>query len=98
MTNIIKFDFQGSLYSFNMEGWFNATEAARCFEREPAQWLRLPGTVSYLDAFKRKYGKITYLKTRRGIGEVFVKMISDNTPPEIAAAQLELQRNQLTIH
>lgn len=33
-----------------------------------------------------------------GIGEVFVKMISDNTPPEIAAAQLELQRNQLTIH
>lgn len=33
-----------------------------------------------------------------GIGEVFVKMISDNTTPEIAAAQLELERNQLTIH
>lgn len=33
-----------------------------------------------------------------GIGEVFVKMTNENTTPEIAAAQLELERNQLTIH
>lgn len=23
MSKIIKFDFDGSLYSFNMDGWFN---------------------------------------------------------------------------
>lgn len=68
MSNIIKYDFEGQLYSFNLDGWFNATEAATRFGREPAQWLRLPGTISYLAAFKRKYGKITYLKTRRGAG------------------------------
>lgn len=33
-----------------------------------------------------------------GIGEVFIKTINDNTTPEITAAQLELERNQLTIH
>lgn len=68
MSNIVKFDFEGRLYSFNMDGWFNATEAAKRYGKEPAQWLRLPGTVSYMKAFRRKYGEITYLKTRRGIG------------------------------
>lgn len=68
MNNIIKQDFEGHLYSFNDAGWFNATEAATRFGKAPAQWLRLPGTTSYLEAFKRKYGKITYLTTRRGVG------------------------------
>lgn len=30
--------------------------------------------------------------------DVFIKTINENTTPEIAAAQLELERNQLTIH
>lgn len=68
MSKIVKFDFEGRLYSFNTDGWFNATEAAKRFGKEPAQWLRLPGTVSYLEAFKRKYGEITYLRARRGVG------------------------------
>jgi len=68
MSNIVKFDYEGQLHSFNMHGWFNATEAAKRYGKEPAQWLRLPGTVSYMKAFRRKYGEITYLKTRRGIG------------------------------
>ncbi len=68
MTNIIKFDFQGQLHSFSADGWFNATEAATRFGKAPAEWLRLPGTISYLAAFKRKYGEIPHLKTRRGAG------------------------------
>lgn len=28
MSNIIKYDFQGNLFSFNMDGWINATEVA----------------------------------------------------------------------
>lgn len=68
MNSIIKQDFEGRLYSFNDAGWFNATEAATRFNKAPAAWLRLPNTISYLEAFKRKYGEITYLTTRRGVG------------------------------
>lgn len=65
---VIQFNFGGQPHSFNAEGWFNATEAAVRFGRLPNDWLRLPGTVSYLAAFKRKYGNIPHLKTRRGVG------------------------------
>lgn len=50
--------------------------------------------VKTMSAISDEFRKISGF----GIGEVFVKMISDNTTPEIAAAQLELERNQLTIH
>ncbi|HBQ89184.1 MAG TPA: hypothetical protein DD803_06950 [Alcaligenes faecalis] len=65
MSNIIKYDFEGHLYSFNMDGWFNATEAAARFGKAPAEWMRLPGTASYLVAFERRYGGIPYVKTSR---------------------------------
>lgn len=65
---IIVADYHGLSVSFTDEGWFNATAAAARYGKEPAQWLRLPGTKSYLEAFRRKYGEITYLKSRRGVG------------------------------
>lgn len=68
MSNIIKYDFQGDLYSFRADGWFNATEAAERFGKAPNEWLRLPGTASYLAAFRRKYGNIPHLRTKRGVG------------------------------
>ncbi|MDR3015182.1 MAG: KilA-N domain-containing protein [Delftia acidovorans] len=68
MSKIVKLEFKEQLYSFNLDGWFNATEAAGRFGKAPAEWLRLPSTLSYLAAFKRKYGEIPYLKTQRGAG------------------------------
>lgn len=68
MTSIVKFEFDKQLYSFNLDGWFNATEAAKRFGQKAHEWLRLPGTISYLAAFKRKYGNIPHLKTQRGVG------------------------------
>ncbi len=65
---IIQCDFDGQSHSFNEAGWFNATEAAARFSKKANEWLRLPGTASYLAAFRRKYGNIPHLKTRRGIG------------------------------
>jgi len=67
MEKIIQYHYNEALYSFTADGWFNATEAAARFGKKPNEWLRLPATVSYLAAFRRKYGKIPYLKTRRGI-------------------------------
>ena len=60
--------FDGTEISFNEDGWFNATQAAAKFDKEPAQFMRLPSTLSYIEALKRKYGNFTYLKTKRGAG------------------------------
>lgn len=50
MTNIIKQDFQGHMYSFNADGWFNATEAAQRFGKRPVDWLRQDETRDYVAA------------------------------------------------
>lgn len=50
---------------FSDDGWFDATAAADKFNKEPAQWLRLPETVRYIEALKSRYGNITYVKTSR---------------------------------
>ena len=49
MNSIIK-QFNDTPITFNDEGWFNATEAAKAFNKETAQWLRLPGTIEYMAA------------------------------------------------
>lgn len=50
MTNIIKFDFQGQLHSFNANGWFNATEAAKRFAKRLDHWLDNAETLEYIQA------------------------------------------------
>ena len=48
MSNIIKYDFQGSLYSFNTDGWFNATEAAKRYGKRVQHWLDNAETQEYI--------------------------------------------------
>lgn len=78
MNNIVKYDFEGHLHSFNLEGWFNATEAAKQFGKDVDDWVVLSGTLDYIRALDEiltgKESSITntrkngYLKTRRGHG------------------------------
>lgn len=65
-SNIISLEFQGQPIGFTEAGWFNATESAARFGKNPHEWLRLPATKEYLEALDRKYGKIPHLKTKRG--------------------------------
>lgn len=65
MSNIIKADFRGTAVSFTIEGWFNATAAAKRYGKQSHEWLRLPETGAYLDALERRYGKIPYVETSR---------------------------------
>lgn len=65
MSNILQFEFEKDLYSFNPEGWFNATEAAQRFGKEPGEWLRLPSTAQYRAGLTRRYGKIPDVRTSR---------------------------------
>lgn len=64
-AKIIRIEFEGQPVAFSADGWINATEAAARYGKEPAQWLRLPDAVRYLEGLERTYGKITYVKTSR---------------------------------
>ncbi|MFZ3191620.1 MAG: P63C domain-containing protein [Moraxellaceae bacterium] len=68
MTALMKFDFNGEGHSFDGHGWFNATEAAKRFDKVVYEWLRLPETERYLAALckKNESGKSLFVKTRRG--------------------------------
>jgi hypothetical protein len=59
-------DYNGLSVSFTGDGWFDATAAAKPYGKEPSEWLRLPGTLVYLAALERKYGKIPHFQTKRG--------------------------------
>lgn len=53
MSNIIPFHYKGQSVRFNSEGWINATDVAKRFDKKPAEWLRLPASERYLAALAR---------------------------------------------
>lgn len=66
MKGLITSQYDVQELSFNENGWFNATQAASKFNKSVHEWVRLPDTQKYMEALIRKYGKIPYLKTKRG--------------------------------
>lgn len=56
MNNVIPFHFEGQAVRFNSEGWINATDVAKRFDKRPVDWLRLPASQSYLKALARALG------------------------------------------
>ena len=40
--SILKLDYQGLPVHADHEAWFNATEIAAMFGKQPYEWLRLP--------------------------------------------------------
>lgn len=65
---IISRTYENHTVCYTSDGWFNATETAAKFGKAPYEWQRLPETVAYISGLERKYGKIPYLKTKRGSG------------------------------
>lgn len=65
-VSIISAAYQGVDVHFTGDAWFNASDVAGRFNKSPNEWLRLPSTKEYIAALERKYGKIPYLKTKRG--------------------------------
>lgn len=50
MSNIITRDYNGNVFQFRADGYFNMTKAAQAFGKDVFEFLRLPSTVEYLDA------------------------------------------------
>ncbi|MDO7903398.1 KilA-N domain-containing protein [Pseudomonas sp. K1(2024)] len=53
MSKIIPFQYDGEPVRFNSDGWIDATDVAKRFGKKPAEWLRLPDTLKYIDALAR---------------------------------------------
>lgn len=66
MKGLITSQYNGVDCQFNSDGWFNATLAASRYGKSVHDWVRLPDTQKYTEALQRKYGKISYLKTKKG--------------------------------
>jgi hypothetical protein len=66
MTDFVKATYHEMAVTFSEDGWFNATAVAERFGKRPNDWLTLPATKNYIKALERRYGKIPYVKTRRG--------------------------------
>lgn len=64
----ITLTYNGHPITYQDDGWFNATEAAAKFGKEPHDWLRLPDTDNYIAALCRQLTseKISLLKVIRG--------------------------------
>ncbi len=53
MNNVIPFNYRGRAIRFSIDGWIDATDAAKQFGKRPADWLRLPSSKSYLKALAK---------------------------------------------
>lgn len=67
-TSIIHANFNGHVYDFNEDGWFNATTAAAYYSKRPNDWLILDSTKEYIAALARLSNReeSSLLKTKRG--------------------------------
>jgi phage antirepressor YoqD-like protein len=67
---IVTREFEGKAFQFRDDGYFNMTKAARAFDRQAHEFLRLPSTDEYLSALSETYshtGKIpVWVEAKRG--------------------------------
>lgn len=75
MKGLITSQYDGQELSFSEQGWFNATQAAKQFNKRPNDWLNLVETQDYIRALSDVMGIsitskngncINLIKTKRG--------------------------------
>lgn len=57
MSALVLATYNGQQVAFTDDGWFNATQAASRFNKEPVAWLRQSDTAAYIIALCRLHGK-----------------------------------------
>lgn len=66
MSNVITKEFQGNVFQFREDGYFNMTAAAKAFDKRLDNFFRSPDTQAYLDEFevffKSNYLNLSNLK------------------------------------
>lgn len=54
--HLVSLAYDGHPITIRDDGWFNATEAAKRFNQEAHEWLRLPSTERYMEALGKALG------------------------------------------
>jgi len=70
MSQLVQYQFSNSLYSFTLDGWFNATEAAARFGKEPFDWLIQRDTVAYIVALAKRSGNSGFVQELNKINKL----------------------------
>lgn len=52
-TALITREYNGNVFHFREDGYFNMTKAAKAFGKEVKEFLRLPATVEYVAALEK---------------------------------------------
>lgn len=68
--NLITLAYKGHPITIRDDGWFNATQAAQRYEKEPVAWLRQSETAEYLAALCRRAGNSGFLTEFNKIKEL----------------------------
>lgn len=69
MNAIVKIKYEDQDQTFNDNGWFCATDAAKRYGKLPNEWTRLPETQRYIEALIRRESK----KSDTGISRITIK-------------------------
>lgn len=59
--SLISLAYEGHPITIRDDGWFNATQAAQVYDKEPVAWLRQSDTAEYLAALCKKTGNSGFL-------------------------------------
>jgi len=69
-ANLVKLAYEGHTITIRDDGWFNATEAASKFGREPITWIRQRESVEYIATLASTLGKSDFLPEFNKINEL----------------------------
>lgn len=67
-TNIITREFNGQVFHFREDGYFNMTKAAKAFGKDLSNFMRSPETVEYVEALSVNFTDKEIVKVQRGNG------------------------------
>jgi hypothetical protein len=68
MSAIITKEFQGHLYTFRQDGYFNMTKAAKQFGKDLSNFMRSPDTGAYIKALSVNITDKELIQVQRGSG------------------------------
>jgi len=80
-AKLFTISFDSQPYTFTGEGWFNATQAASRFGKEPYMWLRQRETVEYIAALAEINGNSDFV-------EEFNKIIELSSTSSLSQSKL----------
>ncbi len=66
MSQVITRDYQGHVFQFREDGYFNMTKAAKVFGKDLSNFMRSPEAADYIDALSKTVESTELVEAQRG--------------------------------